>query len=129
VIIRGDKDVKWDHVAKVMGCWRSGRHLQGLGTLEVAPLGCQTMNEGPKARPLRLYSGWITGVDVRKRACSSGWGPGGTKFPATLTRGFLPRGRVTYREKPQKTGKLRDFEFSPRPPEVDPLQIRTPVPT
>jgi len=48
---------------------------------------------------------------------------------AVLLLTFAAVWSVTYREKPQKTGKLRDFEFSPRPPEVDPLQIKDPLPT
>jgi biopolymer transport protein ExbD len=36
VIIRGDKDVKWDHVAKVMGCCAQAGISKVSATLEVA---------------------------------------------------------------------------------------------
>jgi biopolymer transport protein ExbD len=36
VVIRGDKDVKWDHVAKVMGCCANARITKVSATLEVS---------------------------------------------------------------------------------------------
>ena len=36
VVIRGDKDVKWDHVAKVMGCCAQAGITKVSATLEVA---------------------------------------------------------------------------------------------
>ena len=36
VVIRGDKDVKWDHVAKVMGCCAQAQITKVSATLEVS---------------------------------------------------------------------------------------------
>ena len=82
------------------------------------------MNEGPKARPAASPSR----IEDResmfdKRSLFIGAGL------AVLLLTVAAVWSVTYREKPQKTGKLRDFEFSPRPPDVDKLDVKDPQPT